>query len=67
MLISLLVIVYFFTGQFFRQQTLKNPIYRSCELTRIDIIGKSGSDWLIFKYYISGKEKQGRVYILDDN
>lgn len=64
-LIGLLIFLYVFLGDFYREKTINNPVYRVCTLTKIEFIGKNSSDWLYFKYIINESEKQGKVYIKD--
>lgn len=52
-----------YLGDFFRKETIENPIYRIGTVQKIDYIGKNASNWLVFRYNIDEKENQGKVYI----
>jgi hypothetical protein len=64
-LIGFLIFLYVFLGDFYREKTISNPVYRVCTLTKIEFIGKNSSDWLYFKYTVNKNKKQGKVYIKD--
>lgn len=56
-----------FLADYFRKETLKNPVERIAIIKKIDFIGKNSQDWLIFSYKINKKKYDGRVYIADEN
>lgn len=59
------IFIYMFIADYVRDKTQKDGVFRIAQLEKIKDIPKNAQDWLIFKYFINGKEYWGKVYILD--